>query len=66
MRGETTRPFPIFALTSSAGAGLRARRFNVWDSGEYTERGDDYERGAAGQRHEPRPIMDAHGRGGGC
>lgn len=47
------------------GAAAAASSFHVWDSGEYSARGDDHEGGAAGQRHEPGALVDAHGGGGG-
>lgn len=64
--GETTRPRSHSHFISLAGSVLHANCFNVWDSGKYTERGDHYERGTAGQWHEFGPIVDAHGWGGGC
>lgn len=39
---------------------------NVWDSGKYTSRRDDYERGTAGRWDEFGPIVDAHSWGSGC
>uniref|UniRef100_A0A8C2SPF8 EBF transcription factor 3 n=1 Tax=Coturnix japonica TaxID=93934 RepID=A0A8C2SPF8_COTJA len=69
-RGAPTEPAPhrapLLVPPFRLGAAAAPARFNVWDSGKYTTRRNDHEGGAAGQRHEPGPLVDAHGRSGGC
>lgn len=63
---ENIRKKRVSIFTSLAGAGLYENCFNVWNSGKYTKRRDDYERGTAGQWDEFGPIVDAHSWGSGC